>query len=264
MIAAVVALVFIGAWVGGYFYFQSELAKLESDKSELQTQLTVAQAQSAEQTKNLQAITDAETIEKENVATFKSLREIMKSLNVPAAKISATNSGTLISASGATTPTSTGSLSWTGEWDTASGSLVQTWETPIDQVKQSDLAMFYTPDATIEGPISGDSFAAYEKKLAVALKLENDKNEIVGYPVEISQGEWTAVVTLKDVYTEIPVKIELSATGSLIPSAGPARTAKTQEMYMTLARWQEGVITEEYVFEYPSAISQSKLPAYIK
>ncbi|NDK09320.1 hypothetical protein GW846_00900 [Candidatus Gracilibacteria bacterium] len=261
----VIALVFIGAGVGGYFYFQSQIETLETKNAELQTGLTTVQSQSAAQTQELQTISEAQKSEMENVATYKALSEMVMALSGKEEPSSQTQSGATdeATASGSIDLTSSGATS-TGTGEVIDSLAELSTLTPITETLDNSLALFYSPELHIEGPISADSFAAYEKKLKVALTLENNKNKITGYPVELSDGEWTVVTSVKDVFTDIPVKIELSATGSLVPAAPQTRTAKSQEINLALTKWSNGVIVEQYDFEYPGAVSASKLLEYIK
>jgi uncharacterized membrane protein len=263
--AVVVALVFIGAGAGGYFYFQSQITTLETQNAELQSGLSTVQTQSATQTQELQAIELEKKVELENLATFRALTSMIQSLSTETVETATTQTGATVdtSASGSLDTTATGSTdSGTGELIDSLADLSNTTEKTENQ--DNSLALFYSPELHIEGPISADGFAAYEKKLRVAMNSENDKNQILGFPVELSDGEWTVVTTLKDVYINIPVKIELSASGAIVPAAPQSRTAKTQQINLALTKWSDGVIVEQYDFDYSGAISASKLLEYVK
>lgn len=260
IVGIVVLVVVLGAGWLGYMYFQGELDTLATEKQALEAQLLASDTNILELKKAQDDAAAQQTQELGNIATFVALDDLVMKLRETKVPLN--------------TSTSTGSTTGTGETDTTSpavgtGTIT---EAPQDEAEMSNeqimdeatLDIFYSPAVRVEGPIVAPSYATYKIALQKQLAEEDKQNEVIWYPIELSQGEWTAVVSLKDVYTDLPMKLEVSATGSVVPSALPARKIKTQKMYMTLAKWEDGVISEQYTFDYAADVAKSKLLQYVK
>ena len=68
---------------------------------------------------------------------------------------------------------------------------------------------------------------------------------VTSHPIKIAEGDWTVVV---------------GATQSTVADTG----AKTKGFMLTMAKWKDGKILEEYLFRLEGDASKSWLNKYVK
>lgn len=247
IIISVVVFLFVAIGFGGYAYWmQGRLTDMSNQKTAVEAQLTTAQAELqvnvAELTTANQTIADQKAITDGELFNVETLTKLLSGLElsdiqtkVASSTGSTTASGTL-TASGAALPEIT-----------ESGAL-------------SRLDQLYSPLVHVESvgaPVT--SLAKYKLQLQ---KTFSPTTRILGYPVEMSQGEWTFIVAL----TQTPAKnqVQLTSTGTTAPVAKELANAPTQELVPMLVKWSEGKIIEQYTFDYPGITKSSKLLQNVK
>lgn len=119
-----------------------------------------------------------------------------------------------------------------------------------------DLEKYYSPAASVEGPVAGDTLREYA--LAFQRYLKANEGQKVAYPVKFTNGEWTAAVRLTQ--KEVKTPTSLTASGTIVKATSKMQT----EMVMVLAKWESGKIIEQYEFPYDGDVTQTKLNAYMQ
>lgn len=119
------------------------------------------------------------------------------------------------------------------------------------------LDALYDSTVLVEGEIPAPSLRTYSLALQKYWKGMSAAEGVKATPIKVSNGEWTAVVSL--VEKNVTAPLTLSQSGTLLKA--PARTQ--QQLVMTLAKWKDGKIVEQYDFPYAGDVSKSNLLKYV-
>lgn len=121
----------------------------------------------------------------------------------------------------------------------------------------NSLETYYDSSVLVEGSLTGASLRSYSLALQKYWKTPGMNQAATAVPVKFASGEWSVAVTVKEKSVTPP--LVLNQSGSVVRA--PARVE--QEIMLTLIKWKEGKIIEQYDFPYVGDVTKSNLLKYI-
>lgn len=119
------------------------------------------------------------------------------------------------------------------------------------------LENYYAESALFEGSLSGVSLRSYTLALQKYNKTLAANEGVKAVPLKFKGDDWSVVVALKEKNIQAP--LVLNQSGSVVRA--PAKIG--QELVLTLSKWQDGKIVEQYEFPYLGDASKSHLLSYM-
>lgn len=103
----------------------------------------------------------------------------------------------------------------------------------------------HTSDVHVEGIMTGEGLSKHSADAQTYYPMLKDGDGVTSHPIKIAEGDWTVVV---------------GATQSTVADTG----AKAKGFMLTMAKWRDGKIAEEYLFRLEGDASKSRLNQYVK
>ena len=111
----------------------------------------------------------------------------------------------------------------------------------------------HASDVHVEGTMSANDLAKHSNDAQSYFKFLKEGDGVVSHPVKLADGDWTAVIG------ETRSTVPDTAAGAAIGA-----TTKKKGFMLTLAKWSDGKIKEEYLFSLNGDANNSFLNKYIK
>lgn len=101
----------------------------------------------------------------------------------------------------------------------------------------------------VEGMMSAENLVQHSGDAKKYYPMLQNGDGVTAHPIKIAQDDWTAVV---------------GATQSTATDAATGQSKKEKGFMLTLAKWANGKITEEYLFKLNGDASKSWINKYMK
>ena len=111
----------------------------------------------------------------------------------------------------------------------------------------------HSSDVRVEGTMNANDLAKHSNDAQSYFKFLKEGDGVVSHPVKLADGDWTAVIG------ETRSTVPDTAAGAAIGA-----TTKKKGFMLTLAKWSDGKIKEEYLFSLNGDANNSFLNKYIK
>lgn len=154
---------------------------------------------------------------------------------------------------------------WITPAQTGSGQMTSTGTQTSTGQLSTLLNALYDSGVRVEGAVSADNLRKYSFELQRFAQSSTPLSPVVAQPIKLAQGEWTAVVQVRETpaVKEVSVKSGSTSTGVLLAEKLNPVLPK-RELVVVLARWTAGKIVEQYEFPYAGEANESKILEYLK
>jgi hypothetical protein len=234
LLLTILLLLLAGAAVyGTWYYMDMQVTAAKDETTAVNGQLTTTKAELLTAQNELKVKADAEAALVANLTTLDGLQ-------------------TLAASSGSGQVSATGQLVGTGI-QSSTGQLGVLLNT------------LYDTGLIVEGRVSAESLREYSFELQKLAQGSTPAAPVVAQPIKLAQGEWTAVVQVRETPVEktATVKTVSTLTGSLLKEKLTPLLPQ-RELVVVLAKWANGKIVEQYEFPYAGEANESKILEYIK